>query len=112
MKALILSSILAFSLVACGKGGDTGSGAAGDGAAAAGATVYSSTCSGCHGASGEGTTGYAPAMCEDVPTSDVAELTSVILDGIGDMPAQDLTAQQNADVIAYLQETFTADTCP
>jgi len=115
MKTLFTTTLLTLALVACGNKGDSGGGGSFDyssGDSASGASVYSTTCSGCHGAAGEGSPGYAPAMCEDVPGLDADGLATVILDGKGDMPAQGLTDQQTADVIAFLQETFTSSTCP
>jgi len=34
------------------------------------------------------------------------ELEAIILEGSGGMPAQNLSAQEVADVIAYLRETY------
>lgn len=97
-------SLLTLGMVACkDKGGDSG-GLVGD--ATAGATVFADTCASCHGASGEGVEGYSPSMTEEVPELSDAEIEDVILNGYEEMPAQDLTAQEVADVIAYLNETF------
>lgn len=89
------------SLVACnGKDGDTGS-LTGD--VTRGEAVFE-VCAVCHGADGTG--GSGPSLVEEVPDQTDAELEDIILNGYGDMAAQDLTDQEVADVIAYCRATF------
>jgi cytochrome c551 len=75
-----------------------------DGDVTSGESVYASSCAGCHGASG--TEGFAPNLAEKVPDVQDAALIGVILDGKGDMPAQDLAEQAVADLLAYLRAQF------
>jgi cytochrome c551 len=86
-----------FLLLACSGGADT----AAKGDATAGETVFSSTCAACHGADGTG--GSGPDITGEANASDLAD---IIKNGEGDMPPQDLTDTEIADVIAYMQATF------
>ncbi len=85
-------------------------GAAGD--AAAGKTVYSNKCLICHGATGDGATGYAKAMklqpaqlsSDQVQKKTDAELKKIIVEGSGKMkPIKSLSDDDIANVIAYLR---------
>lgn len=69
-----------------------------------GADVFSGTCSGCHGYDGSG--GSAPGLMYAISGNSDEELEAIILEGSGGMPAQNLSAQEVADVIAYLRETY------
>ena len=95
--------LAAMSLAGCGdKGDDTAADLTGD--PVAGETVFSSTCAACHGADGSG--GSGPSMTDEVPDQTEDEMKDIILNGYDAMPAQSLTDQEVADVIAYLDETF------
>jgi cytochrome c551 len=76
----------------------------------AGAEVYDRTCSSCHGADGADgvqVNGVPAAILADVvPGMSDDELTSVIQDGSGEMPAQGLDDDETADCIAWLRQTF------
>lgn len=65
----------------------------------AGRTLYAEQCSGCHGVEGEG--GVAPSLRDG--TSPLAELTAVIRDGRGSMPAygSQLSAAELESVVAF-----------
>ena len=121
MRFTLLAFTLAFT-VACGDkdtGTDSGTGddsGAGDsevdailaltGDATAGATTFSNVCAGCHGA--DGASGYAANLVEVAPTLDDAVIVGTIINGdsTGGMPAQDLSDQEVADVLAYVRATF------
>ncbi len=73
---------------------------------AAGSVVYDSNCAGCHGAAGEG--GFGPAFTDgfidDLSDDDVL---SQIRDGGGYMPSFGfLSAEDQADVLAFLRDEF------
>lgn len=76
----------------------------------AGAEKYDVFCSSCHGA--DGTAGVqvdgvaATDLGASVPTLADDVLVSVIQDGSGTMPPQQLDDDETADVIAYLREIF------
>ena len=75
----VLGSLLV--MVGCGDKADySGGSAGGDGAA-----VYSRNCARCHGANGEG--GEAPALDGLIPGISEPELTDVVTNGTGSMPA-------------------------
>jgi mono/diheme cytochrome c family protein len=85
-------------------------GSAGD--AAAGKTVYSNKCLICHGADGQGATGYAKAMklqpaqlsSDAVQKKTDAELKKIIVEGSGNMkPVKGLSDIDVANVIAYVR---------
>jgi mono/diheme cytochrome c family protein len=67
-----------------------------------GQVVYSRTCAGCHGATGEG--GVGPKLAGS-PISLVAAQAQ-IENGGGTMPAQLVSGRQEADVLAYLATIF------
>jgi len=86
--------------------------AAGAGDASAGKTVYSNKCMICHGADGEGATGYAKAMgleparlsSDRVQKKTDAELKKIILEGSGKMkPLKGLSEIDIDNVIAYVR---------
>ena len=66
--------------------------------------LYQKTCSGCHGYDGSG--GSGPSLMYAISGNSDAELETIILEGSGGMPAQDLSAQEVADVIAHLREIY------
>lgn len=79
-------------------------------AVAEGEEVYGRTCENCHGA--DGTAGI---QVDGVPAADLTvvvpqisdeDLATMITEGIGAMPAQDLQGREVDDVIAYLRATF------
>jgi mono/diheme cytochrome c family protein len=97
-------ALLPMMLIACGdKDGDSAAAATGD--AANGATLYSSNCAGCHGADGTGvsgpdlTSGLVSGMTDD-------QISDVIANGVGSMPAVLSDDQEIADVLAYLRQEW------
>ena len=71
----------------------------------AGASVFSSTCSACHGADGD--SGYAADLTSVVPARSDERIIEAVIYGDGSMPAQSaLTDQEVADVLAYCRDTF------
>ncbi len=87
-------------------------GAAGAGDATIGKTVYGNKCMICHGADGEGATGYAKALgleparisSDKVQKKTDAELKKVILEGSGKMkPVKGLSEIDIDNVIAYVR---------
>ena len=64
-----------------------------------GAEVFAANCAGCHAADGTG--GSGPDITGE---DDQDEVTEVVLEGEGSMPAYDgdLTDQEIADVVAYV----------
>jgi mono/diheme cytochrome c family protein len=114
MRFTLLAFTLAFT-VACGDkdtgtGGDSGASEvdailALTGDATAGATTFGNVCAGCHGA--DGASGYAANLVEEIPSKDDAFIVNIIINGDGGgMPAQDLSDQEVADVLAYVRATF------
>ncbi len=94
--------VLSLLLAACsGASDDTASALVGD--ATAGAALYTTNCSSCHGADGEGVSG--PAMAEIASEFDDAGVEDAIVNGTdGGMPAfPSLTAQDVADLVAYVR---------
>ena len=70
-----------------------------------GQVVYSQTCAGCHGATGEG--GVGPKL-DDNPIS-LAAVQSQIDSGGGTMPAGLVSGRQEEDVLAYLATILAAE---
>lgn len=109
MRRAFLVLPLALSLIACGDkdGDDTAGSGGGGGDAANGELVYTSSCGGCHGASGggeeeTGVTGAADLATHMEHHSD-AHLLDVIANGSGDMPAIGLSDSDADDCIAYMR---------
>ena len=77
---------------------------------AAGQVVYDATCVDCHGATGDqGTLVNGEASKDlnfEIPDQSDAQLENLIQNGIGEMPAQDVSDSEMPDLIAYLRETF------
>jgi mono/diheme cytochrome c family protein len=85
---------------------------AGAGDASAGKAVYSNKCMICHGADGQGATGYAKAMglqpaqlsSDRVQKKTDAELKKIILEGSGKMkPVKGLSEIDIDNVTAYVR---------
>jgi mono/diheme cytochrome c family protein len=83
---------------------DGGDGDAVPGDPVNGEAVYATSCSACHGASGEGGTG--PAMSTVVPGLSASALKSVAMDGIGGMPPILSSEIDAEDVAVYCIETW------
>lgn len=75
-----------------------------DGDIDAGETVYTTNCAGCHGADGEGVSG--PALAGHLHGDE--EILETVFNGLGSMPAFDLSDQEAADLLAYLFDAFDA----
>lgn len=116
MTSFLCLAALTFT-VACGGDDDEGTATpdarvdtilALTGDSAAGKTVHDNTCAPCHGASGEGISGYSPALTDEFKDLSDEEIVSVIINGYGaDMPAQSALSDQDvADVLAYGRETY------
>jgi mono/diheme cytochrome c family protein len=77
---------------------------------AEGEEVYERTCENCHGA--DGTAGVqvdgvaAADLTVVIPAFSDGDLETVITEGSGAMPAQDLEGREVDDVITYLRATF------
>lgn len=74
--------------------------------AQSGADTYKAKCAMCHGADGSKTTmGSKPLNGTDVQKMSEADLTSVVTDGKGKMPAYKgkLTDAQIKDVVSYIK---------
>ena len=115
MRFTLLAFTLAFT-AACGDK-DTGTDSGGDsssevdailaltGDATAGGTTFANVCAACHGA--DGASGYAANLVEEIPSKDDAFIVDIIINGDGGgMPAQDLSDQEVADVLAHVRATF------
>jgi mono/diheme cytochrome c family protein len=76
------------------------------GDAAAGKTVFTSNCGGCHTLADAGTTGTVGPNLDD-KTHEVELIVSNVTNGKGAMPpfGESLTAQQIADVAAYVNQS-------
>ena len=74
-------------------------GAAAPGDPSRGETVFQRECAGCHGDGGKGG-GVGPALFET--GLDAAEVSAVVQQGRGVMPAGIVTGQEQADVVAYV----------
>jgi len=66
----------------------------------AGEATFDGTCAQCHGADGTGNTG--PNLDERVPSLTVDQVRTVVLNGQGYMPAQDLTEEEATNVAAFV----------
>lgn len=76
------------------------------GDAAAGETVFDTHCVACHDKAGL-VDKVGPALGDFVPNAEDTELVSVVLDGTGSMPAQNITADQDvADLLAWARQTW------
>jgi mono/diheme cytochrome c family protein len=106
-----------------GTAGSTGSsgGVPTAGSAGAGAQVFSTSCSGCHGASGQGVPSTFPPLANNpVVTGDPGKVIGIVLNGLngsvtvnggtynGQMPAWkgQLTNAQVASVITYIRSAW------
>ncbi len=78
----------------------------------AGKAVFEKSCKGCHGASGQGNPAIAKMMkvemhslgSKGVQAKTDADLKQVVVKGMGKMkPVASLTAEQTADVIAFVR---------
>jgi ubiquinol-cytochrome c reductase cytochrome b subunit len=102
-------------------GNNPNGGGSAPGAIAAGATVYTTNCSGCHSANGQGTPGVAPTLAGNaMVTGDPKKVIGVVLNGLngkitvngqewnGTMPPWKgtLTNKQVADVITYIRGSW------
>ena len=87
-----------------GADGSDGADVTDGGDTTAGAAIFSSICAECHGA--DGASGSGADLTVRVPALTDEEITTVVLNGQGYMPAQDLDPTQVADVVAYLRATF------
>ncbi|MFT5683163.1 MAG: mono/diheme cytochrome c family protein [Myxococcota bacterium] len=85
--------------------GETESALSLDGDPDCGAEIFVADCTGCHGASGEGTE-QGPGLSEHVQGHSDAALLAVLVLGTDEMPAAELTQQGYADVLAHLRATF------
>lgn len=92
-------------MVACGEEDDGESSSQVDtilaltGDATSGGTLYSSTCSGCHGADGKG-----GSFDESVVGETPRKIASIVLSGEGSMPSykDSFSDQEIADIIAHI----------
>jgi mono/diheme cytochrome c family protein len=71
-----------------------------------GGDIFASTCANCHGPNGND--GSAPDLTVQVPAQSDEELRTIISDGQGYMPAQDITGTDLDDTLAYLRMQFPA----
>jgi mono/diheme cytochrome c family protein len=115
--AIVLMATMTL-LPACDGGGESGDGGSTSGDsrvdmilslspdAAAGAQVFTNTCGAsiCHGA--DGNSGSAADLSTVAPSLSDAQLVTTVLDGVGNMPPMNLSDQEVADVVAYLNENF------
>ncbi len=105
MKNLVLTCALTLTLTACGDKGDTGADRAADilaltGDSASGETLFTSNCSGCHGADGAGS-GSFPSL---IGITADEENVNIVLDGDGSMPSFSSLADQDiADIFAFIE---------
>jgi len=106
MKRVILALLL---LGACGDEAESEDRVAAilelEGDVSNGAALYGSDCAGCHGLTGEG--GSDPAMSDAIDGLSDEDLITVILDGVGGMPAHDyLEDQEIRDILDYAKATY------
>ena len=69
-----------------------------------GAEVYSTSCSGCHGA--DGISGSAPNLADAVPNLSDDQLTDIITNGQGSMPGGLASESDVPALVDYLRTTF------
>jgi mono/diheme cytochrome c family protein len=76
-----------------------------DGDPVAGEEVFASVCAECHGADARG--GRGPDLTVEAPKLSDEELADTIVNGsMGGMPAQGVSDQEAADVMAWLRQEF------
>ena len=76
-----------------------------DGDVTSGTTVFSSSCSACHGTDGTG--GLAPVdLTSHAATLSDEAIVDTVLNGVGSMPAISIDDQSIADVLAYIRSEF------
>jgi mono/diheme cytochrome c family protein len=97
------SLALLLSLAACDGGSRVDGILALTGDATNGATVYADNCAECHAADGSG--GIGPSLQGEASEEGGGEVVEVVLYGEDSMPAfPDLTDQEVADLLAFLQD--------
>ena len=84
-------------------GGNNGGGNNGGGGS--GGDLYVQNCVSCHGQDGEGS-GSAPALAGEIDTLTDSELTDIIMDGTGSMPASGLTEDEAQTLIDWLRNAW------
>ncbi len=80
-----------------------------DGNVTGGQTVYSQTCglTSCHGPNGNDGAANAGDLPTLVPTKTKEEIIDIVINGTGDMvPQSQLSDQQVADAVAYVQDQW------
>lgn len=102
--------VMAMLLVGCGSDDDGGDTDVATGDPVAGETIYVDTCAGCHGEDGQAGTDIDGTPAADhtvvVPAMTDAEITDVVNNGSGAMPAQDVAAEDMDDLLAYLRQQY------
>jgi mono/diheme cytochrome c family protein len=114
LRNLVLAGVLGFSLTACGgdaetdtdvadtetdeTGTDTDTGPD----LAAGEQIFGRSCSGCHGATGQGTN-FGPNLGERVPGKSAPDVEGIVKNGSGNMSAiTGLDAEEVTNVAAFV----------
>jgi mono/diheme cytochrome c family protein len=69
-----------------------------------GEELYTTHCTSCHGALGEGT-GEGPGITQELHHSD-ADLLDIIINGRGPMPQINVTEEEGMAIIDYMRATF------
>lgn len=104
LLALLMGTSLVFSLAACGGGDDkatdTGGDAGGDTAAVNAEDVYTQSCAACHGGDLKG--GVGPDLTKVGGNLSQDDIKTVILEGRGQMPAQNLNDEEATAVAEWL----------
>jgi outer membrane protein assembly factor BamB/mono/diheme cytochrome c family protein len=103
----LLAVGIAVGVAACASDGSEGGAAAPDGEeASAGARLYQANCASCHGADGSG--GQGPAIGAGLAAAkyDVAQLSTIVTEGKGGMPAlgDRLSAGEVTEVATYVRD--------
>jgi mono/diheme cytochrome c family protein len=103
----VSATVFALAKLALAEPGTPGTAAGGVelGDAYRGRVVYSQSCAGCHGATGEG--GIGPSLAGSRISLVAAQ--AQIENGGGTMPARLVTGRQQADVLAYLATIFASE---